>query len=150
MQTMFRRVVFRLESSLFLLYNPGTNRWTLLMLIQGPGSISICWASLNWFSAYWKLVFLSDLRCHCQPGTTIVHIRCFISLLVLVRVRRVSIRRLGLRVRYVRCRQTIYCYAERGVPGDHQSTLVFVHGFSAGKDSWLGTIQVSSQTSPAL
>ena len=55
---------------------------------------------------------------------------------------RLSIRKSGLRVQYVRGQRLVYCYAERGTPSAEQSTLVFVHGFSAGKDSWLGTIQV--------
>jgi pimeloyl-ACP methyl ester carboxylesterase len=55
--------------------------------------------------------------------------------------------RAGLKKRYVLLDDgngaSLICYAEKGSKVAEQPSIVFIHGFSSDKSTWLGIIKVS-------
>ena len=44
--------------------------------------------------------------------------------------------KIGLKVKYVTSNGKRYCYSEKGTAAKHESTMLFLHGFTSSKDAW--------------
>jgi abhydrolase domain-containing protein 6 len=61
--------------------------------------------------------------------------------IILRAIMRLRIKKAGMAVKYEQLGGTTFCYAERGTPSPDRSSIIFVHGFTSAKDSWLTIIE---------
>jgi len=54
---------------------------------------------------------------------------------------RLLLRKAGLTIKYEQLGGSKFCYAERGTSTPERSSIVFVHGFTSSKDSWVSTMK---------
>ncbi|KAK6968745.1 monoacylglycerol lipase abhd6-B, partial [Biomphalaria glabrata] len=47
----------------------------------------------------------------------------------------------GLKTKYVSDGQVTFCYGEKNKPRPDKPSLVFIHGFTANKESWSQSIK---------
>ena len=57
---------------------------------------------------------------------------------------RVYRKRVGMEVKFVGDESHVFCYGERGQKSESRPSILFVHGFTASKDQWLGAFKVHS------